>query len=138
VCLPVDEELRVHFIPSMRFILLLLSLVLWTGCQHSSPTTDAARLDGKTPELTQGLATNPTITPIISLSGSVVYVNPISRYIVLDFYTSVLPQTDQRFNVYRRDLKVGEIKISREARNHLIAADIMAGEVEVGDVARPD
>jgi hypothetical protein len=137
--LPVDEEVQVYSIPFMRLIrLMMLSLLFWTGCQHSSSTTDAARLEGKTPGMGREAPVNPTITAITPVSGNVVYVNPISRYIVLDFYSSVLPQTDQRFNVYRRDLKVGEIKISRESRNHLIAADIMAGEVEVGDVARPD
>jgi hypothetical protein len=49
-----------------------------------------------------------------------------------------MPQIAQRFNVYRHGLKVGEIKISGPQRDVNIAADIVAGECQVGDDAKAE
>jgi len=48
-----------------------------------------------------------------------------------------VPQVDQRLGVYRQGQKVGEVKISSQARNSIIAADITQGEANVGDEVRP-
>ncbi len=69
--------------------------------------------------------------------GQVKSVNSASAFVVVDFYLSQLPQVGQRMNVYRRGLKVGEIKISGPEMSRYIAADIVAGEVQMGDEARP-
>jgi hypothetical protein len=78
------------------------------------------------------------VTPILESKGTVKAVNPTSGFVVIDFYLSKLPQVGQRMNVYRRGLKVGEIKISGPEMSRYIAADIVAGEAQVGDEARPD
>jgi hypothetical protein len=39
-------------------------------------------------------------------------------------------------NLYRRGLKVGEVKVTGPAREDNIVADLVAGEAEVGDEAR--
>ena len=43
---------------------------------------------------------------------------------------------EQRLNLYRRGLKVGEVKVTGPAREDNIVADLVAGEAEVGDEAR--
>ncbi|MBM3839542.1 MAG: hypothetical protein FJ398_16555 [Verrucomicrobia bacterium] len=78
------------------------------------------------------------MTPILETKGTVKAVNPTSGFVVIDFYLSKLPQVGQRMNLYRRGLKVGEIKISGPEMSRYIAADIVAGEGQVGDEARPD
>jgi hypothetical protein len=57
---------------------------------------------------------------------------------VIDFAPNPLPKVDQRLGVYRQGQKVGEVKISRQANNSIVAADITQGEAQTGDEVRPD
>lgn len=78
------------------------------------------------------------IVPLNEVNGRIAAVNPTLRYVVVDFYLSRIPQLDQRMAVYRQGEKVGEIKITGPERNQNIAADILAGEANVGDEVRPE
>ena len=74
--------------------------------------------------------------PISEPLGKVASVNPGLRFVVIDFAFNPAPQVDQRMSVYRQGQKVGEVRISSQARNSIIAADLTAGEARVGDEVR--
>jgi len=76
------------------------------------------------------------VTPETALVGSVSRSNPAGRFVVLNFQVGRLPAIDQRFNVYRRGLKVGEVKVTGPQHDDNIVADILAGEAAAGDQVR--
>jgi hypothetical protein len=71
-----------------------------------------------------------------ALVGKVAVVNNTARFVVLNFPLGKMAAVDQRLNVYRRGLKVGELKVTGPQRQDNIVADLVAGEAEVGDEAR--
>ena len=82
-------------------------------------------------------ATSPLIvTPEQALVGKVVGVNGPGRFVVLNFPLGKMAAVEQRLNLYRRGLKVGEVKVTGPQREDNIVADLAAGEAEVGDEAR--
>lgn len=133
----------------MRAILLLmLSGVLLSGCRSAQPSKAPAAAKGEpsAKKAAEQQSSRPTPArpstpdagrPINEPTGKVASVNPGLRFVVIDFGFSPAPQVDQRLNVYRQGQKVGEVKISSQARNSIIAADITAGEANVGDEVRP-
>ena len=112
------------------------------GCRHARPSDSKtaanepaakARADKKPAKAKSA----PTATAIVEPAGKVASVNPNLRFVVIDFALNPVPQVDQRLSVYRQGQKVGEVKISSQARNSIIAADITQGEANVGDEVRP-
>lgn len=131
----------------MRLLLTICcALVLCAGC--SSPQTKkTASSQDKKPSQRPGAPTvagepanqekaGPRVTPLQEVSGKVARVNPQLKFVVVDFFLSEMPETDRRMSVYRKGQKVGEVKISGPARNSIVAADITAGEAQVGDEIR--
>jgi hypothetical protein len=76
------------------------------------------------------------VTPASGGAGKVAMVNISARFVVLNYPLGHLPPTNQRLNLYRRGLKVGEIKITGPQYDDNIVADLVAGECEIGDEAR--
>jgi hypothetical protein len=76
------------------------------------------------------------VTPENVLVGKVVVVNTPGRFVVLNFPLGKMAAPEQRLNLYRRGLKVGEVKVTGPQREDNIVADLAAGEAEVGDEAR--
>lgn len=76
------------------------------------------------------------VTPSTALIGKIVRSNKNGRFVVVSFSIGQMAAQEQRLSVYRGGVKVGEIKISGQPRDDMIAADIMAGEAEVGDQVR--
>jgi hypothetical protein len=135
----------------MRAILsLLLGSALLVGCQHPKPsdpnvaTGETVVKKGRTtkssskPAASRDSGVQPQATPLNESSGKVASVNPTLRFVVIDFSLNPLPKTDQQLGVYRKGQKVGEVKISAQARNSIVAADITDGDAQVGDEVRPD
>ena len=134
----------------MRFVWVLLLVVsLLPGCKHANPiVAPDAMLPGKKPKPApprRGHATPtaasptdkfPRATPFLESKGKVRAIHSTSRFVVIDFYLSRLPQIGQRMNLYRQGLKVGEVKISGPEMSQYIAADIVAGDAQVGDEVR--
>ncbi len=83
-------------------------------------------------------STTPAVTPVTESAGKVASVNPALRFVVIDFAFNPAPRVDERMAVYRQGQKVGEVRISRQARAGIIAADITTGDVRVGDEVRPE
>jgi hypothetical protein len=76
------------------------------------------------------------VTPETALVGKVTLVDAPARCVVLSFPLGRMPAADQRLNLYRRGLKVGEVKVTGPQRENNIVADLVAGEAEAGDEAR--
>lgn len=142
----VDDPGRVYFTLSMRsLVLILLAALALTGCRSARPGASPEPVDGKkkSPRPAQGSTRGPRavdapiqVTPVMEGVTRIVFVNSALRYVVIDFFLNPLPQVDQRMSAYRGGLKVAELKISRESTGSHVAADILAGEVQVGDEVR--
>ena len=76
------------------------------------------------------------VTPENALVGKVALVNPAGHFVVLNFPLGKMAAVDQHLSLYRRGLKVGEVKVTGPVREDNIVADLVAGEAEVGDDAR--
>ena len=76
------------------------------------------------------------VTPENVLTGKVATYNDVGRFVVVDFPFGHLPGADQRMFVYRRGLKVGEVKVNSWQRDHYVVADLTAGEAQAGDEVR--
>jgi hypothetical protein len=120
-------------------------LVLSAGCAHKKKKAppplqgNFSTLPGNSQTSTDSTISSTqslVATPENSLTGKVVSVNETARFVVLSFPVGRLPAADQRFSVYRRGLKVGEIKITSQQLNEYIVADILEGDAEAGDEVR--
>ncbi len=120
----------------MRTVLtaILLGALALSGCAgkkaanaSSQPQPGAAARTGTSPLI---------VTPESALLGKVVLVNKPAGFVVLSFPLGTMATVDQRLNLYRRGLKVGEVKVTGPQREDNIVADVVAGEAEVGDEAR--
>jgi len=109
---------------------LVCAAVAGSGCKSTKPNGEPGT----------GTTANhpPVVSPINPIQGKVALVNSVLKYAVIDFSLGRVPQAGQTLNVYRQGQKVGELKVSEQARDGLIAADIAAGEVAVGDLVRED
>jgi hypothetical protein len=76
------------------------------------------------------------VTPEKALTGKVAFVNSTSRFVVLNFPIGHLPALEQRLNLYRGGLKVGEVKVTGPQYDDNIVADLVGGDSEVGDQVR--
>jgi hypothetical protein len=81
-------------------------------------------------------STNFVVAPSIDLIGRVTSVDSKSRFVVIAYPAATVPEKEQRLNVYRQGRKVGELKVTGPRQDNITAADILAGEVFVGDEAR--
>ena len=77
------------------------------------------------------------VTPAPVNAGRITSVNAAGRFVVITYPIGVpLPSLEQKLDVYRAGLKVGEIKITGPARDLNTVADITAGECQPGDEVR--
>jgi hypothetical protein len=127
----------------MRWLWLIVSLLL-AGCVQTD--SGGTKTSGQQPDLAPRSAVAPVqtnqssviVTPSLAVKGKVAMVNPGARHAILSFPLGQMPPLGQRLNVYRSGLKVGEVKITGPKRDVNIAADIVAGECQVGDEVRED
>ncbi len=123
--------------PSMRAVLSTLLLVLvWTGCAHSK--ADKSTPPAAPPKIKSTPPQKPTVTALNALAGKVVLVNAGLRFVVVDFSVGRKPAPGQCLGIYRKEQKIGEVKISGQSRDVNFAADLVTGEVRVGDEIRED
>lgn len=76
------------------------------------------------------------VTPANGLVGKVAKVNLNSRFVVVSFNGGQLPALGRVMPVYRRGLKVGELKMSGPQLDDNLVGDLVAGEAELGDEVR--
>jgi len=68
--------------------------------------------------------------------AKIVSVNSELGFVVIDFSGRVMPPVGTRLSVYRGDKNIGAVRITEPVRAMLATADIVQGEVRVGDEAR--
>ncbi len=127
---------------SMRLMLsaLLLGALAVSGCARKdsrAPVPENA--PGRTSSADGAKATAPDkliVTPESELAGKVVRVNPGGGFVVLSFPLGRVPVLDQHMSVYRRGLKVGEVKISGPRLDENIVGDLVSGDARPGDEVR--
>jgi hypothetical protein len=130
----------------MRSVLFLSGCLALFGCQGgpSSPNQKGEKQPviqkaaKRTPPPKQAKPQPPSVIPASGISGRVALVNNALRYVIVDFSLSEAPKPEQKMSVYRQGAKVGEVKISEQSQALNFAADIVAGEVQVGDMVRLD
>lgn len=112
----------------MRIVTIgFLSCLLFSGCvktksnQPSKPTQAEAEADA---------------APVIVDIGKVAKVNSTARFVVMTFPLGAVPAMDRRLTVYRKGVKVAEIKVTGPERDSNTVGDIISGEVEVNDEVR--
>jgi hypothetical protein len=80
--------------------------------------------------------TNLIVTPAEGIAGKVVSVNSVGKFVVLSFPLAQMPAFEHQLNVYRRGLKVAELKVTGPKLDDTIVADVVQGNAEVGDDVR--
>jgi hypothetical protein len=140
----IDPTRLPGFTAHMR-LLLAIGLGAWLvgGCQapqsnfSAEPTaTENATSPAETPSnteafpLRQKLLVNPDANLLV---GSVSVFNAQGRFVVLDFPVGKMPAMEQVLFVYRRGLKIGEVRVTGPERDHKTVADLISGEAQRGD-----
>jgi hypothetical protein len=69
-------------------------------------------------------------------TARVTAVNPELQFVVLDFGSHKLSPIGSRLSLYREDQSVGVVQITEPVRGRFATADIVQGDVRVGDEAR--
>ena len=111
------------------FLCLLLTLVMGSaGCFGK------AKRSQQGPAPTPG---KPVLVPSHALVGKIVRVMPAGRFVVITFPVGHLPILEQRLNVFRNGLKVGELKVTGPQLDDNIVADLVAGDAQPGDEVKP-
>ena len=127
----------------MRFLLVMVAimapLLLGAGCSLSK--SGGTRSQPAVPDSSNtGLSSTTNgpliVTPETALAGKVVRVMPSGQFVVLNFPIGRMPNLEQRAEVYRQGLKVGEVRITGPQLDDNIVADILTGVVRAGDQVR--
>jgi hypothetical protein len=109
-----------------RAMVMGLATALLSGCLGSGATAPAgspvgAHLEPSAPE-----------TGVARIAS----VNAELGFAVVDFAAQTMPPVGTRVNVYRGDKRVGTVRITEPVHAPLATADVVDGEVRVGDEAR--
>jgi hypothetical protein len=116
----------------LGFCLALVAVIVSAGCSHpghnavapaGAPVTRVAEPSPGGEKLVVTLQTG--------LEGKVASVN--GRYVVLNFPVGSLPALEQKLNVYHLGLKTAELRVSGPQLDDTIVADVLSGQVSVGD-----
>ena len=126
----------------MLLLALALGLLAVTGCARKQATfvalpagasgTASVNRPSPPPPANQSVI----ITPENSLVGKVAGVNQEARFVVLNFPVGHMPTMEQRMYLYRRGLRVGEVKITGPQLDDDVDADLLSGDAEAGDEVR--
>ena len=76
------------------------------------------------------------MSPDTVLMGKISKVNEDGGFVIMTFPIGHLPLLNQRLNVYRAGLKVGEIKVTGPQLDDNVVGDIAAGDARTGDEVR--
>jgi hypothetical protein len=117
----------------MRVLLSLLAAagLMVCGCAHPKPSAALPPGASVVKSGGQELIVTPDTTP----AGKVVKVNLEEGFVVLNYPVGHLPTLEMRLALYRRGLKVGEVKVVGPQFDDNIVADVVAGEAAPGDEA---
>lgn len=116
----------------------LLAGALGVGCSTTPDARKASPQTGASPSDKANPPASPEISPVNALSGRVMLVNGPLKYIVAEGPLGRLPAAEQVLYAYRDGQRVGEVRVSQQARGANFTADILQGELRVGDTLRSD
>lgn len=115
----------------------ILGLAL-TGCAGSKKSE--AVFQSYSGDTANSSASTASKTPIVQLAqgltGKISAANANLKFVVVTFPIAQMASIDQRLNVYRDGLKVGELRVTGPQQDDSIVADITAGESQIGDEVR--
>ena|SRR5438132_3496147 len=106
-----------------------LAVVCLAGCAKMRPDGRAAR--GQEISRTNGQVSRFAR----QWRGRVDSVSTKGQFVVISFPLGGLPSANTRLSIYRNNAKVGEVKVTPPQQGNLTAADIVAGECQIGDEA---
>jgi hypothetical protein len=115
----------------MLSMVLLLALV-FSGCAKGKAARAPAGAAPAHPPKKQGVI----VAPDTAVTGKVTRVHAEGRFVVLTFPVGHLPSVGQGLSVFRRGIKVGEVKVAGPQREENIVADVLTGDCQVGDEVR--
>ncbi|MCG3147402.1 MAG: hypothetical protein PCFJNLEI_00842 [Verrucomicrobiae bacterium] len=58
------------------------------------------------------------------------------QFVVLDFTARPMPRVGTKLPVYRGHERIGEVQLTEPVRGNLATADILSGDLRLGDEAR--
>jgi hypothetical protein len=132
-----------------RVVISFLGALLLSGC--ATPSTEGEFPDDpgvfvpRSVPVPPPSAIQPAAEPEVPAArldprvhGRIASVNPILRFVVMEFPVWRLPAPEQRLNVYRGEQKVGEVKVTGPTIDTTVAGDLVAGEAQPGDEVRQD
>ena len=108
---------------------LLVAAALVLGCAKREPRPGDV-LAGNTNDVVM-----PSSHFIVS-PAPVTTVNTQFKFVVLDFSSRLMPPVGTELSVYRGSKRVGNVRVTDPVRARFATADILDGEVRVGDEAR--
>lgn len=111
----------------MRIVLLCL-LVAVTGCLFHRKSATPAK------QTTAGAV----VTPDFKATGKIVVFNDQARFAIVNFPFGAMPKPNQRLTVYRKGLKVGELRSTAQQKENNVVADLMAGSAQKDDEVRAE
>ena len=76
------------------------------------------------------------VTPDNSIAGEIIYYESAGRFVVVNFPAGQMPAMAQILFLYRAGLKTAEVKITGPQGYGNIVADLLTGDVKVGDDVR--
>jgi len=94
----------------------------------SEPTNPVAPIDLSKAKL--------IVTPSTVTTATVTWVNSTAKFVVLTFPIGHLPAENQLMTLYRRGLKVGDVKVTGPKKDDNVVADLLDGDAELGDEVR--
>ena len=95
--------------------------VLFAGCQ------------GLTMSRPDNLDAGPSAAQLGPPAARIVSLNTEHDFVVIDFTSRMMPAVGTRVNIYRNGKRVGAVRITEPVRAQFATADILEGEVHVGD-----
>jgi hypothetical protein len=69
-------------------------------------------------------------------TAKITIVRSEDKFVVIDFSSRMMPALGTKLTVYRAGQKVGTVQLNGPARVHADVADILDGELHVGDELR--
>jgi hypothetical protein len=117
---------RLFLSSAMRRIIIasFTAAVLFTGCLGST-----------TPRLGESNV-GPSPAQLGPAPARIVSLNSEHDFVVIDYTSQMIPDTGTTVNIYRNGKRVGAVRITEPMRAQFATADIVEGEVHVGDEAR--
>lgn len=94
----------------------------------ASAETTADKAGEEKPEL--------IVTPDETLTGSIVSVNDVGRFVVLRFPLGRMPANGSTLFVYRQGMKVAELKVTGPRKDDHTVADVKSGDCRLKDEVR--